>query len=989
MAKFRTSARTVDMLGRQQIAGIPTAISELFKNAHDAYATRVEADYYRPENLLVLRDDGFGMTPKDIAERWLVLGTDSKLGGGSELDPVASAMDMPIRIPTGEKGIGRLAIAAIGPQVLLVTRARRSDGLHPTVASFVNWSMFALPGISLDEIEIPVHEFSNGNLPDADDLSSLVDVVRENLEQVRGRSDSGAVIEIEQQLDLFSFDVAVLQRRYQSAQLGGSATGTQFYIQPADPMLAIALDARPEQRRIGDLQKTLMGFTNTMMPDHPEAPIKTAFRDHRSPDLSDSVIGSDEFFTPEEFGDADHHIQGYFDEYGQFSGTVSVYGGEPESHSIVWPDAKGRRTACGPFNIDFAYLQGFARESRMPRERWSKLSQKLDRMGGLYIYRNGIRILPYGNTDYDFLNIEERRNLGAAYYFFSYRRMFGGIELPSESSARLVEKAGREGFRQNRGYRDFRAILENFLVQLAADYFRDESLRGDQYKRTKTDLDRQARARARLAQQSRERRRALLMALEDNAAMITSGEPRREANAVIDKLVMEVEAAVHEVDSDRKLRAILNAEIAALTDLSRLRNKLRIPQPRGFALSRALRHDLAAYRAEYASLDKEVFKTALATVEEVVTDATSGLDASRRRRFDAVAEEAWRAARQTVAARGRDSQEQLRTTSDLVSGAVRQAIADLESGLNEIAQQVQRSDLTTLTDAQVVELRFDLDSKIHSIASEKEEHLEAIAEQLRAITVVPDDSGQIITQVDVAGAVEEELLALQERAEADLELTQLGMAIEIIDHEFQAAIRSVRSNLLRFRAWADVNEHLAEVYNGIRFSFEHLDSYLTLFTPLHRRLYRSQIEIKGSDVSKFLFDLFGERLQRHEVEAKSTQAFQRHRFTGYPSTFYPVFVNLMDNAIFWLRDRSLPRTIRLDAEDDTMLVVDNGPGVSLLDREAIFALGFTRKPGGRGLGLYISRDVLARVGYDLTIGELSDGNGTVFMLRPKIAEHDD
>ena len=32
------------MLGRQQIAGIPTAISELFKNAHDAYATRVEAD---------------------------------------------------------------------------------------------------------------------------------------------------------------------------------------------------------------------------------------------------------------------------------------------------------------------------------------------------------------------------------------------------------------------------------------------------------------------------------------------------------------------------------------------------------------------------------------------------------------------------------------------------------------------------------------------------------------------------------------------------------------------------------------------------------------------------------------------------------------------------------------------------------------------------------------------------------------------------------
>ena len=34
------------MLGRQQIAGVPTAIAELFKNAHDAYADRVEADYF-------------------------------------------------------------------------------------------------------------------------------------------------------------------------------------------------------------------------------------------------------------------------------------------------------------------------------------------------------------------------------------------------------------------------------------------------------------------------------------------------------------------------------------------------------------------------------------------------------------------------------------------------------------------------------------------------------------------------------------------------------------------------------------------------------------------------------------------------------------------------------------------------------------------------------------------------------------------------------
>lgn len=62
MAQFKTRARALDLLGRQQIAGIPTAINELIKNAHDAYADKFDIDFLRCNNLLVLRDDGLGMT---------------------------------------------------------------------------------------------------------------------------------------------------------------------------------------------------------------------------------------------------------------------------------------------------------------------------------------------------------------------------------------------------------------------------------------------------------------------------------------------------------------------------------------------------------------------------------------------------------------------------------------------------------------------------------------------------------------------------------------------------------------------------------------------------------------------------------------------------------------------------------------------------------------------------------------------------------------
>lgn len=119
MAGFKTSARAVDMFGRQQIAGIPTAISELFKNAFDAYAGRMEVDYYRSDKLFVLRDDGIGMTEQEFLARWLTLGTESKLGAGSGLILPYRPPEKPERPLSGEKGIGRLSIAVLGPQMLV------------------------------------------------------------------------------------------------------------------------------------------------------------------------------------------------------------------------------------------------------------------------------------------------------------------------------------------------------------------------------------------------------------------------------------------------------------------------------------------------------------------------------------------------------------------------------------------------------------------------------------------------------------------------------------------------------------------------------------------------------------------------------------------------------------------------------------------------------------------------------------------------------
>ena len=74
---FQTRARTIDHLGRGQIADAPTAVSELWKNAYDAYAKDVSLHIFdgSPEAALVV-DDGAGMSLETFRTRWLVIGTE-------------------------------------------------------------------------------------------------------------------------------------------------------------------------------------------------------------------------------------------------------------------------------------------------------------------------------------------------------------------------------------------------------------------------------------------------------------------------------------------------------------------------------------------------------------------------------------------------------------------------------------------------------------------------------------------------------------------------------------------------------------------------------------------------------------------------------------------------------------------------------------------------------------------------------------------------
>lgn len=165
MAQFRTKARALDLLGKGQIADLPTAITELWKNGYDAYADNVSAEIFcigykgLKEPFLVISDDGKGMSENDIFEKWLVLGTDSKSRTSILDEKGVETLFKEPRIKAGEKGIGRLSVAFLGSTMLMLTKKTG----YSLQALFFDWRILENYNLFLEDIHIPIESIQSSD----------------------------------------------------------------------------------------------------------------------------------------------------------------------------------------------------------------------------------------------------------------------------------------------------------------------------------------------------------------------------------------------------------------------------------------------------------------------------------------------------------------------------------------------------------------------------------------------------------------------------------------------------------------------------------------------------------------------------------------------------------------------------------------------------------------------------------------------------------
>ena len=325
---FQTRARTIDHLGRGQIADAPTAVSELWKNAYDAYARNVALHICdgKPE-IAGIFDDGVGMSYEDVVRRWLVIGTESKIEEFDAAPP--DTLGLPIRERQGEKGIGRLSVAFLAPCTVLVSRKR--DGDYVVVG--VDWRLFENPFISLDEIRLPVEQFSSADELVAG-LPKLLETLRDNLGQSGGddrqrRLHEGwerfSAYERRQGIMLSTADMisaswrtmSLGQRHLQEwpVFLGHADQGTAMFMLELNHELGVWVHSDESGEEVAEvkdrLRQTLTGFIDPYSNCRPEFDYEVFI--HRS-EMDDRIISAGDVFGIDGLHDLEHYIEGEFDD---------------------------------------------------------------------------------------------------------------------------------------------------------------------------------------------------------------------------------------------------------------------------------------------------------------------------------------------------------------------------------------------------------------------------------------------------------------------------------------------------------------------------------------------------------------------------------------------------------------------------------------------------------------------------------------------------
>lgn len=423
---LRPRARMILTIGLELISSDSVALTELVKNAFDADAKYVLIRLTGPVidnairagyGIIEVLDDGVGMSSDTIAETWLEPATPNRRRqrrstGGRRI--------------LGEKGVGRFAAAKLAEKLELVSRPDNA----PEVTLKIDWNDFENEDSYLDQIEIHWTADKPVAFAPSGEVTTLWrHAVREHLlDDVRSIASSRP----------------------------DASRGTLLRMRRTR--------ATWDKKLISDLRTTLSRLISPFGAQEGLASEFTIILD--VPD--DFGIASGLVEPPEELHRPHYRLEATVDADGHARGEITLRNGSKVTIDRQLVNFEGHiPIRCGPFIIrllvwdrDAESLTAIAGGAPA-----SSVRAILDQAAGVSIYRDGFRVLPYGEGADDWLRLDLRR-VQSPTRRLSNNQIVGYLLISRDGNPNLVDQTNREGIVDGPALEDLRAAVRQLLLLL-------------------------------------------------------------------------------------------------------------------------------------------------------------------------------------------------------------------------------------------------------------------------------------------------------------------------------------------------------------------------------------------------------------------------------------------------------------------------------------------------------------------------------------------
>lgn len=411
--KFRPKVRLLKLIGDELISDEATAIVELVKNAYDADATRVE---------ICFEADAEGVVSQIvISDDGNGMGLETVLGPWLEpgtLNKERNSTSPKGRVLQGAKGIGRFAVSRLAETVTMETTDFLSGR---TTTVLIDWGKFD-EDTPLSDIEVLYEEAAKQNRTSGTTLT---------LEKVKKRWSLPDFKSIENRLERLVSPFEGIEDFEIHLSYPNSGPGT-----------------------------VLTSAADNLVPPY---------------ELTGSVTAG-----------------------GLFTGSASVElpdGSKRKfdfsSEQLQLPEKKASEPAlpfdpdtCGPFQIQVrAFDRGSGELEKLKSQTIAEIGtlkgirDLLDDRCGMSLYRDGIRVYPYGQPGDDWLQLDKRRFMKPVLRL-SNNQIIGAVRIERSLNPGLIDRSSREGLIRNAAFDDLRAKAIAVLELIEAKRYESRKEKG-------------------------------------------------------------------------------------------------------------------------------------------------------------------------------------------------------------------------------------------------------------------------------------------------------------------------------------------------------------------------------------------------------------------------------------------------------------------------------------------------------------------------------